>query len=72
MIHLARFIYSLILFVFYSIIHDVLIKWIYCKWKKKHNNGYKCYFWSCKYWHDCPFNGTKRRFLFLRNKGSSS
>ena len=38
------------------IIHNVVIKKIYCKWKKKHQTKKRCYFWNCKEWHTCPYN----------------
>lgn len=48
-------------FGFWFVLHDVLIKGIYCDWKHKKNNGYRCYYWSCKHWSDCKYNGEKRK-----------
>lgn len=43
-------------YVIYSIIHDVVIKKIYCAIKMKKGNRKKCYYWNCKKWHNCPYN----------------
>lgn len=56
-------------FTVYSLIHDVVVKYFYCKWKKRKNNGYKCYYWNCKEFHNCPYNGEKRRNVFGFLKG---
>lgn len=56
----------LLVVVFYSFIHDFLIMKIYCAWKKRHLNGYRCYYWTCKKWKTCEYNGSKRRYNFLK------
>ena len=43
-------------FVVYSILHDVVFKYFYCKRKKKKKIYKKCYFWTCKYYKDCEYN----------------
>lgn len=53
-------------FLLYMVVHDVFVKAIYCKWKKRKNNGFICYFWNCKNWNDCPYNGSKRRFKIFK------
>lgn len=55
---------TLIMFCIYTFIHDVLIKLVYCKWKKNKNNGFRCYYWTCKNYRNCTYNGTKKRNVF--------
>lgn len=40
------------------------VKELYCRWKHKKNNGYRCFYWDCPHWHECQYNGTKRRLFF--------
>lgn len=49
------------MYVIMVLLHDVIIKWIYCIRKKKRNNKKKCYFWNCNHWHECPYNGAKKK-----------
>ena len=60
-----KILFVLVVFLVYSLIFDLLIKLIYCSWKKKHNNGYRCYFWNCREWENCTYNGAKRRIKFF-------
>lgn len=50
---------ALVTYSVYMLIHDVLIKQIYCSIKKKKDNRKKCYFWNCKHWRECPYNGVR-------------
>lgn len=43
------------------LIHDVIVKWVYCKFKKKRNGRRKCYYWNCKHWNTCVYNGGGRK-----------
>lgn len=56
-----KLLHVLFSYLMFSAVHDVLAKKIYCKWKKKHNNGRKCYYWDCSEWHICPYNGERTR-----------
>lgn len=38
-------------------LHDYVFMRVYCYFKKKKGNRKKCYFWTCKHWHSCPYNG---------------
>jgi|GEM_PF-6116510 len=54
---LINFVRPLFAFLLFYLIHDVVIKKIYCKWKHKYNQTkYKCYYWNCKHFHDCSMN----------------
>lgn len=57
-----------LIFSVHTIIHDVLFKIIYCKWKKKHDTGYRCYFWTCKHFDTCPYNHPKSRLKFVQRQ----
>lgn len=41
------------------ILHDYILRHIYCIFKQKKGNKKKCYFWNCPKFKDCPFNDTK-------------
>lgn len=51
--------YIIILFFIDVILFDIVCKNIYCLLKKKRKNYKKCFYWSCKNWHICPYNGGK-------------
>lgn len=43
------------------VVHDYIIRSIYCRWKHKHKTKRKCYFWNCKDWQTCELNYDKRK-----------
>lgn len=62
---LIEFFLFLCICFLYALIDYFIFK-LYCKWKKKVNNGYRCYYWSCPDWRICPYNGDKRRFNIFK------
>lgn len=65
---LARFGYCMLFYIVFDIVNNVLIRIIYCKWKKKHDTGYRCYFWTCKHFATCPYNHPKSRLKFVQRQ----
>ncbi len=51
--------YSIGIFASWFIIHDYILRLIYCHIKQKRKNKNKCYYWTCSKFKDCEFNDKK-------------
>ena len=46
-----------------QITHTLIVKHLYCKWKKQKNHKRKCYYWNCNKYKECEYNTNDKRNL---------